>query len=178
MKHKFLLDQKIRSDKVLLKSDNTLPKERQAIPVNLIGAQISKEEAIKLAESLGHSLIEIVLNEGVSICVIASIDKYLYRLKRKEEEVKKKNKTSYKVIRLNVTIQENDLNRQIAKAVKYLDEKSSVRIEIRKGTMPRFRFTMVGEQFANDVVGAKLAEHKIKYKTMRGIGMYTIIINQ
>jgi translation initiation factor IF-3 len=96
-------------------------------------AILSKKEALKIAESLELDLVLVTDKADPPVCKITSLNKYLYELKQREKEAKKKqreNKTEVKEIRMSLNIEDHDLEVKANNARKFLDKKATVLVTV------------------------------------------------
>ncbi len=88
-------------------------------------------EALKMAESAGLDLVEIVPNAKPPVCKIIDWGKYQYQqAKKKQDSGKKKSKVIVKGVRLRPTTGENDLNFKLKQVEKFLKKDYRVKVEI------------------------------------------------
>ncbi|MGL4346584.1 MAG: translation initiation factor IF-3 [Chitinophagaceae bacterium] len=98
---------------------------------NVENAIYSTSEALKIAKEQQLDLVEISTNNEVPICRIIEYNKFLYEKKKKDKEVKSKNKlTEVKEIRLTPTTEEHDLDFKSKHAEKFLKEGNKVKIMV------------------------------------------------
>jgi translation initiation factor IF-3 len=96
-------------------------------------AILSKKEALNIAESLELDLVLVTDKADPPVCKITSLNKYLYELKQREKEAKKKqreNKTEVKEIRMSLNIEDHDLEVKANNARKFLDKKATVLVTV------------------------------------------------
>lgn len=90
--------------------------------------------ALKLAYENSVDLIEVNENNGTSICVLESYDKYKYRIS-KEEKVKKKQqreaKVTVKEVQLRPVTNINDIAIKAKKAKKFIEDGDKVKISVK-----------------------------------------------
>jgi len=90
------------------------------------------KEALKLAESKGKDLILITEKGEVPVCKIEDFGKFLYQIKKKEKEAKKKTKKGeLKILRLSLNISDHDLETKVNQGEKFLRKEFVLRIEMR-----------------------------------------------
>ena len=111
--------------------------EIKAVEVRLVtdsGNQVMKTtEAIEIANNEGLDLI-VVSDGDIPVCKIGDYSKYLYDLKKKEKESKKKNKAAQietKEIHISDSIEVHDLKTKAKMIDKFLSNKDKVRLVIR-----------------------------------------------
>ena len=89
------------------------------------------KEAIRIARSQNLDLIEISPNSEPPVCGIMNLGKYLYELKSKAKELKKKqHTTSVREIRFSMKISENDYQVKLNKIKEFLAERDRVRVSL------------------------------------------------
>lgn len=91
---------------------------------------IETSKAIEIAEEEGLDLI-VVSNGDIPVCKLGDYNKYLYELKKKEKEAKKKNKVETKEIYISDSIEVHDLKTKAKMIDKFLTNKDKVRLAIR-----------------------------------------------
>lgn len=90
------------------------------------------KEAIRIARTQGLDLVEIAANSQPPVCGIVNLGKYLYELKSKEKEMKKKqHNTQVREIRFSMKISENDYQVKLAKIKEFLTQRDRVRVAMR-----------------------------------------------
>ncbi len=90
------------------------------------------KEAIELAKSQGLDLIEITSHADPPVCTIADFGKYLYELKIKEREAKKKqHQVAMKEMRISYKIDDHDYQIKLRKIKEFLLAKNRVKIVLR-----------------------------------------------
>jgi translation initiation factor IF-3 len=90
------------------------------------------KEALRIARSQGLDLVEIAPNAAPPVCGIVNLGKYLYELKSKEKEMKKKQHTTQmREIRFSMNISENDYQVKMNKIKEFLAQKDRVRVGLR-----------------------------------------------
>jgi translation initiation factor IF-3 len=89
------------------------------------------KEAIRIARSQDLDLIEISPNSEPPVCGIMNLGKYLYELKSKAKELKKKqHTTSVREIRFSMKISENDYQVKLNKIKEFLADRDRVRVSL------------------------------------------------
>ncbi|MCF7847080.1 MAG: translation initiation factor IF-3 [Candidatus Gracilibacteria bacterium] len=89
-------------------------------------------EALMKSEAAGADLVEVSPKATPPVCKIIEYGKFLYALKKKEQQTRKANKTrEQKGIRLTFKIDVGDLDRQRKQAEKFLEEGHPVRVQMR-----------------------------------------------
>jgi translation initiation factor IF-3 len=90
------------------------------------------KKTIKEAENAGLDLVEINPKENPAVCKIIDYGKYLYELKKKEKENKRKtSRIDVKEINLTPNTSENDIIRKIENARRFLDSGHRVKLVMR-----------------------------------------------
>lgn len=88
-------------------------------------------EAIRMAKTQGLDLVEIAPNSEPPVCGIMNLGKYLYELKNKAKEMKKKqHTTSVREIRFSMKISKNDYQVKLNKIKEFLAERDRVRVSL------------------------------------------------
>lgn len=104
--------------------------------VRLVGDNVENgiyptSEALAIAKAQQLDLVEISSNNEVPICRIIEYNKFLYEKKKKDKEVKAKNKlTEVKEIRLTPTTEGHDLDFKAKHAEKFLQDGNKVKIMV------------------------------------------------
>lgn len=89
------------------------------------------KEAIRIARTQDLDLVEISPNSEPPVCGIMNLGKYLYELKSKAKELKKKqHTTSVREIRFRMKISENDYQVKLNKIKEFLSERDRVRVSL------------------------------------------------
>jgi len=94
---------------------------------------LSKKEALNIAESLELDLVLVTDKADPPVCKITSLNKYLYELKQRDKEAKKKQRESKietKEIRMGLNIEDHDLEVKANSARKFLDKKAIVMVTV------------------------------------------------
>ena len=106
--------------------------------VRVIGAEgnqlgvLSIKDALVAAEEAELDLVRVSPNAKPPVCKIVDYSKFLYELKRKEKEQKKKQKiVEIKEVRLSPNIDVNDLNTKMNMARKFLSKGDRVKVTLR-----------------------------------------------
>lgn len=89
-------------------------------------------EAVDLARRQELDLIEISPNAEPPVCLIADFGKYMYELKQKQKDAKKKQKTAeLKEIRISYKIDDHDYQTKLRKIKEFLNAKNRVKITLK-----------------------------------------------
>ncbi len=89
------------------------------------------KEAIRIARTQDLDLVEISPNSEPPVCGIMNLGKYLYELKSKAKELKKKqHTTSVREIRFRMKISENDYQVKLNKIKEFLTDRDRVRVSL------------------------------------------------
>jgi len=89
-------------------------------------------EALKLAESKEKDLILITEKGDIPVCKIEDFGKFLYQIRKKEKEAKKKSKKGeLKILRLSLNISDHDLETKVNQGEKFLQKEFILKIEMR-----------------------------------------------
>ncbi len=105
--------------------------------VRLVGENVepevySTEEALRMARELELDLVEISPNADPPVCRIVDYQKFLYERKKKEKELKAKNKKQeMKEIRFGPNTDEHDFEFKSKHAEKFLQEGSKVKAYVQ-----------------------------------------------
>jgi translation initiation factor IF-3 len=113
---------------------NKINREIKEQEVRLVGLPEGYQDGVyniydaqKIADTLGEDLIEINATSKPVICKIMEYSKYLYNIKIKEKENKKKqSKNETKEIKFEPDIAENDLNVKTKKIAELLEKGNKV----------------------------------------------------
>lgn len=94
--------------------------------------EVSSKEWLKIAQSYWLDLVLISETSKPPLCKIIDYWKFLYDLKKKDNKKNKSQaKTEIKWIRLSLNIWEHDFNLKAKQAIWFLEDKNSVKVEIR-----------------------------------------------
>lgn len=89
------------------------------------------KEALRIARTQNLDLIEVNPNAEPPVCGIMDMGKYLYELKSKEKEMKKKQHTTQvREIRFSMKISENDYQVKLNKVKEFLAQRDRVRVSL------------------------------------------------
>ncbi|NPA68907.1 MAG: translation initiation factor IF-3, partial [Chlorobi bacterium] len=94
--------------------------------VRLVGDNVetgiySLDEALRMADDMGLTLIEISPNANPPVCKILDFQKFIFEQKKKQKELKsKQQKVVIKEIRFGPNIDEHDFNFKLEHAKKFL----------------------------------------------------------
>ena len=117
----FKINYAIRSSNVRLVGDNV---ENGVVDI---------KTAIKMAKEMELDLVEISINNNVSICKIVDYKKFLYDKQKKDKENKKKQKqkqADVKEIRMTPNTDEHDFNFKLNHAKNFLSKGDKVLISV------------------------------------------------
>lgn len=104
-------------------------------------------KALQIAEDKHLDLVQIAANANPPVCKLMNYDKHRYEQSKYEKEMRKKqNVINIKEVQLSVTIEENDLNVKVKRAIKFIGNGDKVKVVIR------FR----GRQIAHSDIGLEL----------------------
>ena len=113
------------------------------------------QDALRIAEEKGLDLVEIAPQANPPVCKILDYGKFMYELKKKEKEARKKQKEhaiEVKDIMLSLRIDEHDLKVKLKHMREFLMDGDKVRVRIR------FR----GRENLHPELGDKLANRIIE----------------
>lgn len=106
--------------------------------VRLIGADgsqvgvVTTEEALRIADTAGLDLVEVAPAAKPPVCRILDYGKFKYQQHKKEAESKRKQSTTtLKELRLGYKTDVGDLERQIGKARKFIEDGDRVKFTLR-----------------------------------------------
>jgi len=111
--------------------------QAQTLRVNMPDGEsiiMSRDDAIRNANRLDLDLVMIAENAEPPVAKLTSLNKYMYDIKQKAKEAKKKQRTSFteqKEIRMGMNIDDHDLMVKVRSARKFLDKNKSVTITIQ-----------------------------------------------
>jgi translation initiation factor IF-3 len=88
------------------------------------------KEACELARRQGLDLIEIAPHADPPVCLIADFGKYMYQLKQKERQAKKKG-SGMKEIRVSYKMDEHDYQTKLRKIKELLTAKERVKVVLK-----------------------------------------------
>lgn len=127
-------------------TEHRLNKDIRVPQVRLVGENIETgiypiEEALRLAHEQEVDLVEISPKADPPVCRIVDYNKFLYDKKKKEKEIKaKQKKTEVKEIRFTPNTDDHDLEFKKKHAQKFLQEGSKVKIYVQfKGRAIQFK---------------------------------------
>jgi len=120
---------------------------------NQIGI-VPLKEALRIAEEKGLDLVEIAPNANPPVCKIMDYGKFKYEMQKKEKEARKKQREhqiEVKDIRMNVRIDEHDLQVKLKHIREFLEEGDKVKVWIkfrgRENMHPE-----LGDKLANRII--------------------------
>jgi translation initiation factor IF-3 len=94
--------------------------------------EVSRAQALELAESIGLDLVEVSPMAVPPVCKILDFGKMIYEETRAERKAKANQKTiDVKEIRLSLKISDHDLELKINQAKKFLTQGNKVRVVIK-----------------------------------------------
>ena len=105
----------------------------RAASVRVVGENVEAgvyplKEALAMAEAAGADLVEISPNADPPVCRIIDYSKFLYQLKKKQNEIKAKSvKVVVKEIRFGPQTDDHDFNFKLKHAIGFLQEGAKVR---------------------------------------------------
>lgn len=141
-------------------TEHRLNRDINVPEVRIVGEEIEQgvysiQRALELAKELEVDLVEISPNSSPPVCRLVDYNKFLYDKKKKEKEIKaKQKKTEVKEIRFTPNTDEHDLDFKLKHAIKFLQEGSKVKIYVQfKGRAIQFkdRGELVLLQFAESL---------------------------
>ncbi len=92
---------------------------------------LNTQEAIRMAQEKGLSLVEIAPQQNPPIARIMDFGKWLYEKEKSEKKKVKGAKTELKTVRLGLNTDTHDLGVKAKKADEFLKEGDKVQIELR-----------------------------------------------
>ncbi len=92
---------------------------------------MSTREAVDKAKSVGLDLVEIAANADPPVCRIVDYGKYKYEQSKLKKTSKSKGPVKMKEVKFRVRTEEHDYNIKCARAEKFLDEGSKVRVQLQ-----------------------------------------------
>lgn len=111
--------------------------EIRALAVRVIGDEGEQlglmpiEKALALAEERETDLVEVSPKANPPVCKVMDYGKYLYKLKKQEQQQKKNTKkTEVKGVRIGLSTGEHDLEVKRKQAIKFLKERNLVKVVI------------------------------------------------
>lgn len=114
-----------------INTDIRVPEVR-VVGENIENGVYKTDQALKLAKELELDLVEISPNAKPPVCRIVDYNKFLYDKKKKEKEIKaKQKKTEVKEIRFTPNTDDHDLDFKLKHAIKFLNEGSKVKIYVQ-----------------------------------------------
>jgi translation initiation factor IF-3 len=159
------------------KNPHRINQEIRVPKVRLVGENVetdvySTDEARVIAQELELDLVEISPNADPPVCRIVDYQKFLYERKKKEKELKAKNKKQeMKEIRFGPNTDEHDFDFKLKHAEKFLQEGSKVKAYVHfrgrsivfsdRGEMLLLRFAQELEE-----IGVPEAMPKLEGKRM------------
>ncbi|MEA2041172.1 MAG: translation initiation factor IF-3 [Bacteroidota bacterium] len=116
MRYQYRVNHKIRAKTVRVVGDNVEP---GILPI---------DEAKKIARDMQLDLVEISPNAKPPVCKIIDFNKFLYKKKKKQKELKsKQNQVSLKEIRFTPNTEEHDFNFKLEHAKSFLEAGDKVK---------------------------------------------------
>jgi translation initiation factor IF-3 len=118
---------------------------------------IDRDAAIEMAKKRGMNLVQIAYNKNDfprSVCKIMDYSRFKYEQKKREKEMKKKQREAtaeIKEIKFSIRIDEGDLNTKINKIRELLEDGDKVKLTIRMS-----RREMQRTDLARDTLGSVL----------------------
>ena len=110
---------------------------------------MSSRDAQRLADEKNLDLVKIAPTATPPVCRIMDYGKYRYEQAKREKEARKNQKTiEVKEVRMNLNIDDHDLNTKINNAIKFLKAGNKVKVSVR------FR----GREMAHQELGRALLE--------------------
>lgn len=111
--------------------------EIKALAVRVIGDEAEQlglmpiEKAMEMAEERGTDLVEVSPKSQPPVCKLMDYGKYLYRLKKQDQQHKKHTKkTEVKGVRLGLSIGAHDMEVKRKQAVRFLESRHLVKVVI------------------------------------------------
>ncbi|MDB5228210.1 MAG: translation initiation factor [Bacteroidota bacterium] len=127
-------------------TEHRLNKDIRVPQVRLVGENIEvgiypTEQALRMAQEQEIDLVEISPKADPPVCRIVDYNKFLYDKKKKDKEIKaKQKKTEVKEIRFTPNTDDHDLDFKKKHAQKFLQEGSKVKIYVQfKGRAIQFK---------------------------------------
>lgn len=117
-------------------TEHRLNRDIRVPKVRLVGENIEQgvfntDEALRIAQEMELDLVEISPNADPPVCRITDYNKFIYDKKKKEKEIKaKQKKTEVKEIRFTPNTDDHDLDFKMKHAIKFLQEGSKVKIYV------------------------------------------------
>ncbi|MBU1180265.1 translation initiation factor IF-3 [Patescibacteria group bacterium] len=97
---------------------------------NFLG-EMSTEDALKMAREQEMDLVEIVPKGDLHVAKITDYGRFKYHKEKEDRKQKaQQKKTEVKGIRLSLRIGKHDIDLRVRQAVKFLEEKDKVKIEL------------------------------------------------
>ncbi len=116
------------------KSKERINKEITSKNIRVVGKDVETKvlpfwDAMKLADEMEVDLIEISVQDGISICKLEDYKKFLFEKKKKEKEQQKNViKIKVKEIRLSPNTGDHDFTFKLKHAENFLKEKNKVKL--------------------------------------------------
>ncbi|MEN3034261.1 MAG: translation initiation factor IF-3 [Aquificaceae bacterium] len=115
---------------------------------------VALQDALKIASERGLDLVEVAPKANPPVCKILDFGKFVYELKKKEKEARKKqreNAIEVKDITLSLRIDDHDLQIKLRQMREFLTDGDKVRIRIRfKGR--ENAHPELGDRLANRII--------------------------
>ncbi|MFC1479281.1 translation initiation factor IF-3 [Planctomycetota bacterium] len=119
-KDKYLVNENIKADKLLLIDDNA----------NKIGLK-TKLDALALAKERGMDLVVVAPNADPPVCKIMDYGRYIFKKEKQQQKARKgQHTTRVRELRVKPTIEDSDLKVKFKKMKEFLEEKDKVRINL------------------------------------------------
>ncbi len=126
------------------------------------------QEALHMAKSNGLDLVEVNFDKETPVCKILDYGRYLYSLKKKKHDSKKKQKnTSMKELYIHIGIAEHDYQVKLKKLRALLEDKCKVKIGVKlRGRELAYsdKALILLNKFYDDLGGAEAAKIELNPK--------------
>ncbi|MFA5029719.1 MAG: translation initiation factor IF-3 [Patescibacteria group bacterium] len=126
---------------------------------------LDKWQALQEAKNRGFDLVEVSPKENPPICKIMDYGSFKYQQKKSEKKQRAKNKTTeIKTIKLSSRISQHDTDFRVNQALKFLEEKNKVKIELQLRGRENQHADLAREMLGNFVkeVRLRLPENSLK----------------
>lgn len=142
MEKKHLLNQQIRSEKVIILDENG----------HKVG-EMSSREALRKAAEQNLDLMQFGVNDNIAICKILNYESWLYHENKKKQKQEFKNRSQeIKTIPFRPAIGEHDLQLKLKKVIEFLNSQHKVKISVKFNSFRESSMKEVNEQFVKKII--------------------------
>lgn len=108
------------------------------------------EEAVKMAIEKQLDLVEVSENTKPPVCRLIDFAKFRYTQQKAEQKIKAKKKSAeFKMVRISYAVSPHDLEIKAKSADKFLEQGSTVKVEMRLKGREKLHGDVAGAKFKN-----------------------------